>query len=312
MLKTDHSTNSILNHGIEKSDQNSLPCLLFSNNSIKTTPKIDENLLQSLAQKPESENQKNRVSENSGNNKLSSQQFKSAELLQMAVYELAKKYGISRLGFLTLTFKEFITDSKESQKRLNSLNTNILKNRYQANIRVFERCKSGRIHYHLIIVLPEDIRTGFNFEEIQQNNYRSANKYLRSEWAFWRKTSKKYGFGRTELLPIKSTSEAISKYVGKYISKNVQQRKPKDKGIRLVSYSKTARIGSTKYSFVTEGSKQWRYKVSNFAKIIGTRYGVNDLKYQDLKLFLGPKWAWANRDQIMDMPNKAISAKIKK
>jgi hypothetical protein len=40
----------------------------------------------------------------------------------------------------------------------------------------------------------------------------------------------KYGFGRTELLPIKKTAEGVAKYVGKYVAKHIGQRLPADKG----------------------------------------------------------------------------------
>jgi hypothetical protein len=64
--------------------------------------------------------------------------------------------------------------------------------------------------------------------------YRSASDYLRREWKFWRVTAPKYGFGRTELLPIKRTAEGVASYVAKYIAKHIGQRLPADKGARLV------------------------------------------------------------------------------
>ncbi|MDE4694551.1 hypothetical protein, partial [Klebsiella pneumoniae] len=38
-----------------------------------------------------------------------------------------------------------------------------LASRYRAYIRVMEPMKSGRIHYHLLVALDSDIRTGFDF-----------------------------------------------------------------------------------------------------------------------------------------------------
>jgi hypothetical protein len=56
---------------------------------------------------------------------------------------------------------------------------------------------SGRIHYHLLVVMAQDIPTGFDFAAVKGGDYRSASEYLRKEWKFWRETAPKYGFGRT-------------------------------------------------------------------------------------------------------------------
>lgn len=83
-------------------------------------------------------------------------------------------------------------------RRFHSLRTHVLNVRYKAFVKVIERTKKGRIHYHLLIALNDDIRTGFDFKAVENFDYRSANFALRSEWAFWRKTAKKYGFGRSD------------------------------------------------------------------------------------------------------------------
>ena len=120
---------------------------------------------------------------------LSTQHKKSAFILQESVQKLADDYGIDNLGFLTLTFKEHITCFKEAQRRFHSLKTHILNIRYKSWLRVFERQKSGRIHYHLLVVLDHDIRTGIDFDELAKGKYSSASQDLRNEWSFWRKTA---------------------------------------------------------------------------------------------------------------------------
>ena len=157
--------------------------------------------------------------------KLSTQHRKSAFILKESVQHLADKYPLENLGFLTLTFAQHTICPKEAQRRLNSLITHVVKPRYHEYLGVFERMKSGRIHYHLLVVLDCDIRTGMDFKEVKNRNYSSANLNLRKEWAFLRFTVKKYGFGRTELLPVKSNIEAMAKYVGKYIAKLPRSRK---------------------------------------------------------------------------------------
>jgi hypothetical protein len=157
----------------------------------------------------------------------------------------------------------------------------------------------------MLVVLPQDIRTGFNFASIENHDYSSASPYLRTEWSFWRRTAPKYGFGRTELLPIKSTIEAITKYVGKYISKHIEARKDIDKGVRLVRYSANARAGTTRFMFNSSGSSNWRYKVALFASILQERHPetlINSLDH--IRGLLGKRWAYRHREFILSLPDR--------
>lgn len=234
---------------------------------------------------------------------LSTQHRKTAFVLKESVFLLAKTHGIHRIGFLTLTFADHVTCPKEAQKRLNSLISNVIKPRYKEYVGVMERQKSGRIHYHLLVVLNTDIRTGFDFEEAKLGIYQSASAALRKEWAFWRSTARKYRFGRTELLPVKSSTEAIAKYVGKYIAKHVESRQPEDKGARLVRYSRGARAGTTRFQFKSEGSHLWRRKVAMFATIVQERNpGETVETLEDISRVMGPKWAYNNREFILSLP----------
>lgn len=259
--------------GVVENGGESLPCL-YRNNSIENNEK---NTSQSS-----SESKKHR---------------KAATALAYNVTSMSIKYGLKNLGFLTLTFADNVQCYKEASKRFNSLKSNVLNERYNAFIKVMERQKSGRIHYHLLVALKFDIRSGFNFAEAEKRVYKSASKELRAEWSFWRSTAKKYRFGRTELLPIKSSHEAIGRYVGKYIAKHMDQRLSQDKGARLVSYSKEVRAMNTKFSWVTSGAAQWRSKVAIFAHIVSETKGVEPT-FEGLREALGPKWAHNHRDYI--------------
>ena len=236
---------------------------------------------------------------------LSTAQKKSASALAWNVQAMAEKHGLERLGFLTLTFADHVLCPKESQRRLKSLRTHVLSQRYQDFIRVFERQKSGRIHYHLLVALTEDIRTGFDFQAAERKDYTSAGNALRSEWAFWRCTAPSYRFGRTELLPVKSTAEGIGRYVGKYISKHIDARETSDKGVRLVEYSSGARMATSRYAFVSEGSAAWRRKLAVFAESVGRAHGDPRRSFVMLSDRLGPSWAYKFRDFIMSLPDPA-------
>lgn len=277
-----------------------LPCL-FSNNS--TEPDSGCGLSERLeyAQGMASESSSLHVV---GGLKLSQQQKKSASALAWNVKHFVGQFGLEHVGFLTLTFPDDVKSPKEAQRRFNSLRTHVLAERYRAHIRVLERHKSGRIHYHLLIAVASDIRSGADFDAFAVGDYRSASRALRDEWAFWRATAPVYGFGRTELLPIKSTAEGIGRYVGKYIGKHLGQRRPGDKGVRLVEYSRGARMASTRFGWNTPGAAAWRRKVRLFASVMAEgMHSPEPVPFRSFTAVFGPRWAYHFRDFILSLPD---------
>lgn len=209
---------------------------------------------------------------------------------------MGKRFGVEKLGFLTLTFRDNVQQIREAQRRFNSLNTHVIRPRYQRAIGVWERQRSGRLHFHLVVVLASDIRTSFDFAAIEREDYRSANVFLRSEWAFWRKTAPAYRFGRTELLPVKSTVEGIARYVGKYVSKHIEQREERDKGarvVRFIGYRPGDRRISARFAWNTENGWLWRQKVGAWCK----SHGIENLG--ELQERVGPRWAWRLKEEIL-------------
>ena len=236
---------------------------------------------------------------------------KVASALSWNVAHLCSKYGVDRVGFLTLTFADHVTDVREASRRFHSLKSNVLAKRYPHHIRVLERQKNGRIHYHLLVVVDADIRTGADFNEFAKGkgHYGSANASLRLEWAFWRKTAPVYRFGRTELMPIRSDAAALGQYVGKYIGKHLGQREERDKGARLVSYSGDARMATSKFARVEKYSTEWRAKVLTFSRIVqGWKPHARIRNMDDLALALNDKrWAYNWRDFILALPPADLS-----
>lgn len=215
------------------------------------------------------------------------------------IIQLGREFGPERLGFLTLTFADLVLDLREAQRRFHSLVTHVLNERYERCIGVWERMKSGRLHCHLVVVLAQDIRTGFDFAACEKRDYRSANSYLRAEWAFNRKTMPAYGFGRTELLPVKSTAEGIARYVGKYIAKHIDRRQDDDKGKRIVRFigfgEAGSRKASAKFGWNSNGAKEWRLKVEAYAHLHGAK------TYGEFVGLFGNKWAYRLYEQIYAM-----------
>jgi hypothetical protein len=216
------------------------------------------------------------------------------------VTALCEAVGIERVGFLTLTFAEHVLDPREAQRRMHSLTTGVLRPRYGRAMRVFERQKSGRIHYHLLVTLPGDIRTGCDFAAFTAGDYRSAPKLLRSEWAFWRRTSRDYGFGRTELLPILSTSNAIGRYVGKYIGKHLDAREQRDRGVRLVSYV-GPRVASTHFAWAAGNAKTFREKLRAFVEKMHRWGAIEEASTAAMRARFGVRWCHRFREHIFSM-----------
>ena len=228
---------------------------------------------------------------------------KVAAALSWNVAHLCRQFGVERVGFLTLTFADHVTEVGEASRRFNSLRSNVLAKRYPAHIRVLERQKSGRIHYHLLVVLPDDIREGVDFEAFANRDYKSANNHLRREWAFWRKTAPQFRFGRTELMPIRSDAAALGQYVGKYIGKHIGQREERDKGARLVSYSKDARMATSKHMMLEKPSTEWRAKCLTFSRMVAAwKPKARIQSTEDLTFHLGARWSYHWRDFILQLP----------
>ena len=229
-------------------------------------------------------------------NRLTGGHKRMAFVVAFEIECLVRKFGIERIGFFTLTFKDHVADLREAQKRFRSLRAHVIVKRYERAIGVWERHQSGRIHFHLVVVLKDDIRSGADFQAFKRRDYRSANSALRAEWAFWRRTCPKYRFGRHELMPVKSTAEGIARYVGKYISKHVSQRLPEDKGarvVRFIGYKPGMRRACCRFSWNTDNGWLWRHKVAAFTK----RFGLKDMS--ELKWYCGPRWAYHLQDQIL-------------
>ena len=261
----------------------SLPCL-SSNNSIEVRPE------------------------------LSAYQRKNAFSINENLTHCIERFGIEKVGFLTLTFAKNLT-LKESNRRFNSLATNFLDKHFETWLRVVEFTKGGRPHFHLIVICREDIRTGFNFGAYLQMTRLSrtpagrrkhavqirelsrtltTNLALKAIWSDLRRMLPEFQFGRSELIPIRKTAEALSRYVGGYIRKSMEFRPLEAKGARLIAYAKNfpRKVVGHAWTFNTAGSRFWRMKVSVFA-------GWHGIKSMDgLNARFGPRWAWWFRDVI--------------
>ena len=113
-----------------------------------------------------------------------------------------------------------------------------------------------------------------------------------------RKAAKSYGYGRTELIPIKS-AEGVGHYLAGYISKGISGRDPRDKGAHLWSCSKGLKGGTTQFQFNGSREKWWRNQVAKFAQVIQASCPDRLVcSMEHLDEVLGVGWMYRNRDYI--------------
>jgi hypothetical protein len=247
---------------------------------------------------------------------------KQAEALVRNVGWLAESFGPDRIGFVTFTVGDFdmggkfrnLRDRKEAQRRFHSFLTNELCRRYQCGVVVTERHRNGGIHFHLSVVVAEDIRGNIDFDAcfpgkdpfgqpVRKPDYRTANAALKREWAYLRKICGRYGFGRHQLQPMRQSGEALGCYLGKYLAKDWEHRLPEDRGARCIRYfghwSKAARMDGQRrearphgnlFGWTKARARAWREMVKQAVTVL--TYKGTKITEDNIKEILGPRWAW--------------------
>lgn len=252
-----------------------------------------------------------------------------AECVAREVMFLVEFFGIARLGFLTLTFKEKRVDAHWSQERWAYLVRKYLKDHFLRIIAVWERHESDGIHWHCLVVCNADIKTGFQHDRYRelQKQVRAgvrrgwkaaevgANAALQAEWK-WLKANIRGVWGRCELTPIRVSGDAVARYLAKYVTKQARERRIEDKGCRRVRFvgfrysevvngrkeARTHRKVTPRFSFIGAKSIAWRAKVEAWAANLGLN---SSLLYGPVAV-MGPRWCWDNMDAIRDTDCREI------
>jgi len=181
---------------------------------------------------------------------------------------------------------------------------------------VLEPQAKGRPHYHVLVAVSWDTRPDAfdweafdgcqqelrtngrtaRFRELRARYKASAAPELTALWPVLRKVLPRYGLGRAEVLPMRKSKEAISEYVGKYLEAGLVLRKHSWKGCRRVEFDrrqKHAWVSCTRvFAWRSVGARVWRARVGQLASALG---GDN---MEDLKVILGPHWAYRLRETI--------------
>lgn len=240
---------------------------------------------------------------------------KKAEALHLNLKGMIARHGIERVAFVTLTFADNVCDFREAQARFNSLASNLLKGMFREWIVAVHRGEErGRLHYHLIVATPDDIRTGFNFDawrallahvhlfgrknpryrELASPVYASANPALRNIWKTFRDRAKGYGFGIVETYPVRSNADAVGRYVGSYVKTGADRRQLRDRGMRTIRYSLKEDYTRIRDVVWPDGpALVWRNGEAALCLMLGVD-GREGLRH-----FYGKRWAWHMRDAIM-------------
>ncbi len=227
------------------------------------------------------------------------------------VNALIDRYGIERIGFLTLTFHENLCPM-EGQRRLNSFMTSFVRRKeiILDYIAVVEFQKRGAVHYHLVCAFADDIRTGYSFD-LKVN----ANHALRNLRKQFRAALPRYNFGYIfDLQPVRKSKEALAKYVSKYICKAILYRnlgkieeaakalldsKPFPRGMRIYRISRAKKGQSCfrrvklPFAWNTASGQLWRAKIGYLCKRLGKDFGM--------KLSFGSRWCYNLKDYILGL-----------
>lgn len=142
---------------------------------------------------------------------------------------LVERVGIERVGVLTVTTADECRSSAEFQRRWHSLRTHALSGWLSPGVWMRERQpRTGNWHAHALVDAGFDIQTGVPFEEVSRGHYQNVKPELRSLWKRLRTEADRYGFGRTQLMPIDESrggAAAVVGYLTRYLSKSFSSEK---------------------------------------------------------------------------------------
>ena len=244
---------------------------------------------------------------------LSGYQNKSQQVLQNQIEKACREHGHNSMAVIHLTFGDDVS-YPEAQKRINSLRTNVLSQRYRIDDKIYvlticeKGSKNGRVHFHVLVIKDKaDFRTGTSFywcPNAKKEKIR-ANKELREEWDFYRDVLPKYGLGDyVRIEPLKSV-EGGARYFSKYVGKGHYSRDDSMVSKQLIrpsngfrQYFGTKEIDGKKWT--AHQQVNWIGGVSAGRRIVvgdvGATYLCHDLEALNYKL--GSQWQHYAKDQM--------------
>lgn len=219
------------------------------------------------------------------------------------------KFGENNIGVLTITMPSECLEAREFQKKWHSFRTNVVKKLFKTGMWVRERqSRTGNWHSHAVVDLGRDVRTGFPFDEVRKRRYVNVDPGLRDIWKQLRQKAEVYGFGRTELLPIKHSGKGCARYLTKYLSKSfVSEKAIGEEQCRLFGVWGGVRFVYSQFDWVSNRimrkRKAW----------LATTAGLKD--FEGFRNLYGPFWWSVIGEALMNVimpveyyqvPNKGV------
>ncbi|MBN8457857.1 MAG: hypothetical protein J0M04_08465 [Verrucomicrobia bacterium] len=221
--------------------------------------------------------------------------FRSLRKLELTLERLFLLHGINRILFITCTFPGGMK-RKDAKDRFDRL-LRKLRSRYGDYLWVYERGHGGHVHFHLLLVVDFDTREGVDLaaysrlaNDAMNAKRKLVNKATRNLWTMVDEACREFGIGRTEVAPIYSCGEAVTRYLVKSVKHNWHNRKMPDnkdkkgdKGACWWSCSRSLKAVYGRFSF---HPSRFRLRTGEYAR---------EQSYPDidaLKDVCGPRWAW--------------------
>jgi hypothetical protein len=203
------------------------------------------------------------------------------------------KCGENNVGVLTITTPSECLTAREFQKKWHSFRTNVVKKLFATGMWVRERQqRTGNWHSHAVVDLGRDVKTGFPFDEVQRRRYLNVDPGLRDIWKQLRDKAEAYGFGRTELLPIKHSGKGCARYLTKYLSKSfVSEKIAGEERCRLFGVWGGVRFAYSQFDWVS--SRVMRKRKAWLAATAGLN-GV-----EGCRALYGPRWWFVIGEALM-------------
>lgn len=248
------------------------------------------------------------------------------------VGDFVRYWGHVHCAVWTLTAKDVPTP-REFAARWNSLRTNEL-DWLKGYLRFLEPQQRGSPHYHILAavgwdMLPQSFDWGAHLTakrklgesagefkqrrrtaawfEAKRNYVASSAPETRSLWGQLRKVLPKYGFERSEFLPLRDKTGAAV-YMGGYLRTGVAHRFGAWKGARLIEADRVTsllwRNHGRQFMFNQCAERIWRHQLSVWAKMVGC------VDTDEIALKFGSRWCFHYRDRIMqiDAPDIEFTA----
>lgn len=214
---------------------------------------------------------------------------RSLHCLTYNIQSLFEFDPIERIAFGTLTFKDPVDDPAIATKKLNSF-LGWARDRFDGQIWVLHS-QASRMHFHLLFLCREDIRTGTNLaglERCRRKTLATKKEHLSAAalrlCEEFEAAADAHGFGRAELLPIWSNGDRVAAYMAKEVLRNWHNKIwPAAKGKRWWDASPRLRRAKTTARW---NSPDFRRMCEDFCAALGFR------DEEELRTAVGHRYAY--------------------